>query len=178
MTVRIDDEGTSEDVTFDSPPADAVAGLAVLLGHFYSTNERASFANVERLLRAEAEEAVSPDQTEQVRQLDVWRRSVGVTRNRSLQNQAIKRLITDGRVPNDPDLERYPDAATPEQTISDYFYGDHLHWDSKRDVVEQRAKSPFLDGIYRYEFFKAAAGLSHLYVGFATLVEVAVSRQS
>jgi hypothetical protein len=68
-----------------------------------------------------------------------------VTRNRSLNNQAIKRLVADGRAPNDPDLERYPDAAPPDQTISDYFYGDHLHWDSKADVVEERERSPFLD---------------------------------
>jgi hypothetical protein len=85
-----------------------------------------------------------------------------VTRNRSFNNQAIKRLVADGRAPNDPDLERYPDAAPPEQTISDYFYGDHLHWDSKADVVEERERSPFLDGLFRYEFFKAAAG-RHIY---------------
>ena len=86
-------------------------------------------------------------------------------------------MIAHGLIPNDPELERYPDAAPPEQTISDYFYGDQLHWDSKRDIVAEREKNPFLDGLYRYEFFKAAAGLSHLYVGFATLVEVAIAQQ-
>jgi hypothetical protein len=156
---------------------DAVAGLAVLLRHFYSVNERANFATVLKLLRAEAVAAVSPHNDEQIRQLDAWKRAEGMTRQRSPQNQAIKRLIADGRAPNDPDLERYPDAAPPEQTISDYFYGDHLHWDSKRDVVEEREKNPFLD-LYRYEFFKAAAGLSHLYVGFATLVETAIGSHS
>jgi hypothetical protein len=178
LDVHIDNAGESEDVLFDSPQTDAVVGLAGLFRQFYAPNEKASFAKVLKLLRAEAATNPSQQQTEQMRQLDAWQGAEGVTRNRSLNNQAIKRLVADGRAPNDPDLERYPDAAPPDQTISDYFYGDHLHWDSKADVVEERERSPFLDGLFRYEFFKAAAGLSHLYVGFATLVETAIGDQA
>ncbi len=124
LRVKFDRNSGSEDVIFDSPPADAVAGLTVLLRHFYSPNERASFATVLKLLRAEAALRASSDQAEQLRQLEAWERAESTTRNRSLQNQAIKHLIADGLIPNDPELEWYPDAAPPEQTISDYFYGD------------------------------------------------------
>ena len=49
---------------------------------------------------------------------------------------------------------------------------------SSDEIVAERAKSPLLDGLYRYEFFKAMAGLSHLYVGFATLVDTAIAQQT
>jgi hypothetical protein len=100
-----------------------------------------------------------------------------VTRNRSFNNQAIKRLVADGRAPNDPDLERYPDAAPPEQTISDYFYGDHLHWDSKADVVEERSEARSSTS-FPLRVLQGCGRASHLYVGFATLVETAIGDQA
>jgi hypothetical protein len=171
-------KGGAEVVTSDVPAADATAGFAVMLRHFYAPAEKASFQTVLKLLQSETAQDPSPLQADRFAQLEVWKRVEGRTRNRSIQNQAIKRLIADGRAPDDPELERYPDHAPPEQTISDYFYGDHIHWDSKADVVDERAADPFLDAYYRHSFFEAAAGLAHLYVGFASLVESAMSRQA
>ena len=162
---------------FDSPPADAAAGFAVLLRHFYAPGEKASVETLLKLLRTHAAKERSSEQPEQFTQLDAWKRVEGMTRQRSVQNQAIKKLIADGRAPNDPDLETYPDVAKPEQVMSEYFYGDHLHWDSKAHIVDKRSEDPFLDAWYRYGFFTASAGLAHIYVGFASLVESAMARQ-
>jgi hypothetical protein len=177
LEVKIHDGDSGEDVLFDSPPADATAGFAALLRHFYAHSEKASFATLLKLLRTHAAKEGSPKQAEQFTQLDAWKRVEGMTRQRSVQNQAIKKLIADGRAPNDPDLETYPDVAKPEQVISEYFYGDHLHWDSKADIVDERGEHPFLDAWHRYGFFTASAGLAHIYVGFASLVESAMTKQ-
>ena len=178
LEVRMDRINSKEEVLFNPPPPDATAGFAALLRHFYSSNEKASFQTVVKLLRAHSVQEASTRRGEQLAQLDAWKRVEGVTRQRSIQNQAIQRLIGEGRAPNDGDLETYPDVAPPEQIISEYFYGDHLHWDSKAAVVDERGESPFLDAWYRHGFFTAAAGLAHIYVGFASLVQQALSKHS
>jgi hypothetical protein len=178
LEVKMDQLGGEQEVLFNPPAPDASAGFAALLRHFYSSNEKASFLTVMKLLRTQVAGENGPEQAEQLNHLDAWKRAEGLTRQRSVQNQAIKRLIADGRAPRDPGLDTYPDVAPPEQIISDYFYGDHLHWDSKASVVDERGENPFLDAWYRHGFFTAAAGLAHIYVGFAALVQRAISKHS
>jgi hypothetical protein len=165
LEVKMDQLGGEQEVLFNPPAPDASAGFAALLRHFYSPNEKASFPTVMKLLRTQVAGENGREQAEQLNHLDAWKRAEGLTRQRSVQNQAIKRLIADGRAPRDPDLDTYPDVAPPEQIISDYFYGDHLHWDSKASVVDERGETPFLDAWYRHGFFTAAAGLAHIYNG-------------
>jgi hypothetical protein len=178
LELRMDRLDSEEEVLFNPPPPDASAGFAALLRHFYSPTEKASFRTVVKLLRTHAVHEAGARQSDQLGHLDAWKRVEGVTRQRSVQNQAIQRLIAEGHAPNDGELETYPDVAPPEQIISDYFYGDHLHWDSKASVVDERGESPFLDAWYRHGFFTAAAGLAHVYVGFASLVQQALSKHS
>jgi hypothetical protein len=166
-----------EDVSFDTPPADAMAGFAAILRHFYSPNEQASFSMVLKRLRTHSATQDERCKADQFAQLEKWRKVEATSRKRSVQNHALKQLIADGRVPNSPDLDTYPDVAPPEKLIGDYFYGDHLHWGDYAEVVNERAKSPFEDAWHRYAFFVATAGLGHLYVGFATLVETALGNQ-
>jgi hypothetical protein len=161
----------------DAPPRDAAAGLALLLRHFYSPNERASFHVVWGLLNTEAFRQVDDHSEQRRSELTSWKKAEGRSRARSIQNQAIQRLIAQGRVPRDPDLSTYPDPAPPAVTISDYYSGDYMHWDEKADVVDERAADPFLDAMFRLAFFSAAAGLAHIYIGFAAVVDAAISLQ-
>jgi hypothetical protein len=175
MTVRIGDDGLTETIDADLPPADAVAGFAALLRHFYSPEEKASFRAVSNLLNRENTLRADDRSTTRAAALKAWQEIEGRSRRRSIQNQAIQRLIVNGVAPRDPDLETYPDPAPPEEIISDYFYGDHLHWGRKAAVVDQRATDPFTDAYFRTAFLNAAAGLAHIYIGFAALVETATS---
>jgi hypothetical protein len=178
LEVKMDQLGGEQEVLFNPPAADATAGFAALLRHFYSPNEKASFLRVVKLLRTQVAGENGTERAERLDQLDAWKRAEGKARQHSVQNQAIRRLVADGRAPRDPDLDTYPDVAPPEEIISDYFYGDHLHWDTKASVVDERGESPFLDAWYRHGFFIAAAGLAHIYVGFAALVQRAISKHS
>jgi hypothetical protein len=86
---------------------------------------------------------------------------------------AVERLAAIGEAPSD--LDGYPDQRPPEQSISHYFYGDHIHWGDSAAVVEQNRESAFTDAWERLAFLNATAGLAHLYVGFAVVAEAALA---
>ncbi len=64
------------------------------------------------------------------------------------------------------------DAYAPEQVLSAYFYGEHIHWD-QGSQVEAWAKDPLDDARHRLLFLQAIGQLSSLYIGFAALVVTA-----
>ena len=50
-----------------------------------------------------------------------------------------------------------------------YNYGDLIHWEARTDV---RVGTPaYLAAWQRFQFFLAAAGLAHIYIGFGELVK-------
>jgi hypothetical protein len=54
----------------------------------------------------------------------------------------------------------------------------HIHWDSKADIVDERAADPFLDAFSRHASSPPLQGLlPQLCIGFAALEEAAMSRQ-
>lgn len=179
LQVRLGDgTGAVEDFTSNDPPYDAVAGFSVLLRQCYAQGEKASFKRVMDILWQATARAAGAKEAERHDQLTRWQKAVSATQTRSVQNQAIKVLIRRGVIGDDPDLERYPDRDEPQRLLSDYFYGDAIHWDKKADVLDQRGQDPLTDVLYRHDFFNAAANFAHLFIGFAALVEAALIPQS
>lgn len=177
MTVNVGEGGIQEEVVENIPPFDAVAGFSVLLRQCYAPDERASFKKVMDILWQVVARTDGSEEAARHDFLARWRKAVGGTQARSVQNQAIKALIRRGVIGDDPDLERYPDSDTPERLLSDYFYGDTIHWDKKAEVVEQREQDAVTSAFFRHDFFNAAAGFAHLYIGFAALITVALEEQ-
>ncbi len=171
-TVTLSDKGGLEIVDSNFPPPDAVAGFAVLLRQCYQHTEPASFKKVSDIVMHLAHATTDLRRDERIEEVKRWTSAEGALRNRSLQNCAVQRLIEIGEVPPDPDLDHYPDRLSPEKIISEYFYGDHLHWDKKATIIDDRARDPFLDAHHRESFLRAGIGLAHIYIGFAALVEV------
>jgi hypothetical protein len=174
LQVRLGDAGSADEITSNDPPYDAVAGFSVLLRQCYAQDENASFKKVMDILWQATVRVGGAGEAERRDQLARWQKAVSDTQTRSVQNRAIKELIRRGVIGDDPNLARYPDSDEPQRLLSDYFYGDAIHWDKKAGVLEQRGQDPLTDAFYRHDFFNAAANFAHLYIGFAALVEAAL----
>jgi hypothetical protein len=61
--------------------------------------------------------------------------------------------------------------------ISIYNYGEDIHWGDKRDQVAAWDASPFDSAWMRMACFEAMAGLAHVYLGFAQLVDAVLTDQ-
>jgi hypothetical protein len=154
------------------PPRDAISGFAAIFRQVYSPEEPASFAKVMALLMNAARETADGNADERLTLLRSWGRAVGVLRNKTLELLLLERLAKEGKWPRLTDEDQAL-PRTPEQLISDYYYGDHIHWADKAALVEQREQLPFLDAWHRFTFIESAIALSHLYIGFSVLIEAA-----
>jgi hypothetical protein len=172
MTVKLG-SGSIEDVETRFSPRDAIAGFAVIFRQFYAPEEPASFNTVMTILMRKANELQDADAQERIDALRSWGKAIGRLRNTTLEVLLLERLAKEGKWPpltvEDRKLPR-----TPEQLISDYFYGDHIHWAEKAELVEERTEEPWVDAWHRLTFIEAAVALSHLYLGFSILIETGV----
>jgi hypothetical protein len=157
--------------------ADVTTGFATLFRQIYADDEKASFNAVQAILMRHTKASADADQPTRNAMLRAWGSAIGKSRQQSVRKSAFLKMIDEGLAPPLPahELEHYPDPEPPAKTISTYFYGDHIHWDDKHghaSVVGGR--DPFDDAWYRIAFLEAAAGLSHLFIGYAMFVRAAV----
>jgi hypothetical protein len=61
---------------------------------------------------------------------------------------------------------------SPEEVLSAFFYGDHLHWDRAAERRASWAEDPVFDVYYQFHFLGAVAALRWHYVEFGALVEI------
>ena len=66
----------------------------------------------------------------------------------------------------------------PSYYLSAFNYGDLIHWDRKRDVLEKWGESEVEKHMQRYAFVEAAASMALAYIGFSEVVRRAISLQS
>jgi hypothetical protein len=180
VTIHIPDDNNPgpEEVETNWSAADVTTGFATLFRQIYADDEKASFNTVQAILMRHTKATADADQATRDAILRAWGSAVGKSRQQSVRKSALLKMMDEGLAPRLPDheLERYPDPETPAQTISTYFYGDHIHWDDKHghaSVVSGR--DPFDDAWHRMAFLEAVAGLSHLFIGYAALARTAAS---
>jgi hypothetical protein len=172
MHVTLTPDGV-EEVETTWPPTDSIVGFATMFRQFYADDEEASFNAAQAILFPAAQAEVD-DETNRVEELRRWGRAVGISKEKSIDRSAHEALAAVGMMP--PLEGNYPDRDKPARVISQYFYGDYVHWSSKKghsETVARREQSPFDDASYRYEFLKATIGLAHLYLGYGEVIRVA-----
>ena len=64
----------------------------------------------------------------------------------------------------------YGNEHPPSYYLSVFNYGDLIHWDRKRDVLEKWAESDVDRHRQRFAFVEAAASIALAYVGFSEVV--------
>jgi len=173
MTVHVSDDGKSEKIVERRSPPDIIAGFAAIFRQFYANQEEASFSAVKAIAFQAALGAADAPGALRLDELKIWGKAAGKLRMHSMHRLGLEKLVEEGRLAPLPEITagQYPDPEYPAQVISSYFYGEHLHWGDKAPVLEKQATDPFTDARGRLFFLESAAGLSHIYIGFAVLLE-------
>ena len=69
----------------------------------------------------------------------------------------------------------YREEHAPSYLLSAFQYGDLIHWDEKRSVLEAWQQAEYTGARQRHAFLSGAAAIAHLYIGFAVLAETATA---
>jgi hypothetical protein len=173
MTVHVSDDSKSESIVERRSPPDVVAGFAAIFRQFYANQEEASFSVVKGMAFQAAKAATDASAKSRLDELKIWAKAAGKLRMHSMHRLGLEKLVEEGTLAPLQEIAagEYPDPEYPAQVISSYFYGEHLHWGDKASVLEKQATDSFTDARGRLFFLESAAGLSHIYIGFAVLLE-------
>ena len=68
----------------------------------------------------------------------------------------------------------YGNPHSPSYYMSAYNYGDLIHWDRKRQTVEEWEQNAFQRDWQWLSFVEAARSLAYLYIGFGQVVRAAI----
>jgi len=153
------------------PSAESVRAVAVLFRQLYANEEPASYERISGLLRKHVEGDHDDEAPIRRATLDAWREAQAKLRAHWLERLVIRKGQELGRIP--PEVAHQQEPYSPEQVLSAYFYGEHIHWDRRSVQVEAWAKNPLDDARHRLLFLQAIGQLSSLYIGFAALVVTA-----
>ncbi len=171
ITVRPHDDGSGERVESAFSSKEITRGFTTLFRQFDSSDERAGFLQVQRILREANVAAADGLADERAAVLGAWGKARGRLRPHNLKVRVGQKLRDEGRMPNAIPGE---DRDSPEMVISAYQYGDLIHWGAKSTHIESAESDPFAHALQRMDFLEAAVGLTHVYLGFALVVQAAL----
>jgi hypothetical protein len=174
MTVNIDDGGLAESVETQFATSEITRGFTTLLRQMHSKekSDPARFVRVHEILKTTTERAKDDQTDERLEQLDAWKKARANLLQANLKVLVGQKLRAEGRMPAGIPGEG---GMSPQTLISAYQYGDLIHWGPQRDKLEAVKNDPFEDAMQRMSFLDAAAGLSHVYMGFSLVVRSALA---
>jgi hypothetical protein len=165
LTVFVN-ESTEEAVKTSFQSKEITRGFAVSFRQFHSDGEPASFRRVHGIASRLAQDRLAESDW---RELKAWGKARSQLRGRPLKvlaGQELRRqsLWNSPQIPDD-----YP--PYPEELISLYQYGDLIHWDRKREDLSALTATPWDHAWQQMRFLEAVAGLAHLYIGYAMVIQ-------
>jgi hypothetical protein len=171
MNVDIADSGEGEDLTTAFPERDRQIGFSTLLRQCDSPSEQAPFKRVADILWRASQESQDGggDSHEQI--IASWRRASGRLHARSLNQLVREKLAREEQL----EILDYEEEHAPNFLLSAFQYGDLIHWDEKRAVLETWDQDEYTASHRRLAFLAAAVGIAHIYIGFAVLAATATA---
>lgn len=172
INVDIADSGTGEELTLAFPEKDRQIGFSTLLRQCDSPSEQAPFKRVADILWQASQ--ASPDGGERDTRPQIlagWRRAAGRLHARSLNQLVREKLAREEHL----EILDYEEEHTPNFLLSAFQYGDLIHWDEKRSVLEAWEQDGYTASHRRLAFLAAAVAIAHIYIGFAVLAEAATA---
>jgi hypothetical protein len=168
--VTIADKTNEETVVLDFPRRDLQAGFATFLRQCHSEADDASFEYVHEILSTPAASATNASRAERIRQLELWQDVV-----RRLRAKSLNQLVRDRIVAEEGwKICDFEEEKKPTELLREHNYGDLIHWGSERGALPSQEQQ-FEAAYERSEFFDAALGLAHAYIGFGELARAAVT---
>ncbi|MEU8631435.1 hypothetical protein AB0C38_04640 [Amycolatopsis sp. NPDC048633] len=162
--------GTTEVTLERFPPRDSMIGFASMWRQLYTEAELGSFINVHNIVGRINSEVGDSAQPERAETLKKWRQVQNRLKATSLKEQVGAKLQGGNRnfIPRHHDLN-------PQQLVSLYLYGDWIHWGESREDYAAFVADPVMGPMRDISALETMASLSHVYMGFASLLKSAFS---
>jgi hypothetical protein len=172
LNVDIADSGRGEELTRAFPEKDRQIGFSTLLRQCDSPSEQAPFTRIADILWQASQGSQDGRTRERRAQIIIsWRRACGRLHARSLNQLVREKLAREEHL----EILDYQEEHAPNFLLSAFQYGDLIHWDEKRSVLETWEQDEYTAGHRRQAFLAAAVAITHVYIGFAVLAETATA---
>jgi hypothetical protein len=159
------------DIELDYPSDESFAAAALAFRQLHSGQEAASFEKVQgRLFKAIAQLPMEARRAPK-KILQQW-----ISARGKLMNQLLETIVCRKAAPENGPTD-FPYSyynIKPESLIRTFQYGDTIHFSTERDNLAALTENATNDAYYKYAVLLAITGLSHIYFGFALLVETAL----
>lgn len=153
----------------DYPSDESFLGASAAFRQLHNDGEPACFTNAYNAL-FKAMKLLPEEQQAAIKDIVLqWRAARGKLMNHTLQtltgvkaaNATLDNPVSYGNV-------------NPDELIRTFNYGDSLHFGDAREQLDDLLADPFHEAYYKYAALLSIVGLSHLYFGFAVLLESAL----
>lgn len=135
----------------------------------HNDGETASFTNAHNAL-FKLLKTLSEQQQAAIKEIvPQWRAARG-----KLMNQTIQTLTALKAANATLDNPVSYGNINPDELIRTFNYGDSLHFGDAKDQLDNLLADPFHESYYKYAALLSIVGLSHLYFGFAVLLDSAL----
>ena len=153
---------------FDPPSDESFLGASAAFRQLHNDGESASFSNCQRIMFEVLNALPDQERTELEPVLRAW----GSAR-RKLTNHTIQTLVTMKATNATLDNPISYRNIKPDQLIKQFNYGDSLHFDIEGDLADLLSDDHY-EAYYAYGALISILGLSHLYFGYAVLLDQAL----
>ncbi|WP_308124346.1 hypothetical protein [Rhodococcus qingshengii] len=152
------------------PSHESFAGTSATFRQLHNDTEHASFIAARRELNTAIERLDSDVVTELRPVVKTWSKA-----RASLMRTMASTQICEKLKPGQPDdAPRSLKGVVPEELIKTYNYGESLHWGDQKDAVADLENDIYNENFHKRCCIQAMLSLSHLYFGFAVLLEAAL----
>lgn len=163
-------KGREWEVKLVDPPSDeSFLAASAVFRQLHNENESASFTNacnalfkVIKLMSEDEKSAIAPIVT-------AWRSARGKLMNNTIQTLTI--MAATNATLDKPISFR---NINPDVLIRQFNYGDSLHFDVESGLVDLMGDDERHEAYYSYAAMVSILGLSHMYCGFAVLLDRAL----
>ena len=168
---RADDGRTQQTVSAEFPPREAIRGTTVLFRQLYSTEERASYTKVRKIIGRRIHECADKDRDHRDEMQRRWNKAHGQLRAYLLTFLA-DRTVCEARgwatnmIPN-ADVK-------PEAMIKLFQYGDLIHWGEGAEELSRLSEDEFNQAWNTLHYLETMIQLSHFYLGYSLLAKAAI----
>jgi len=165
-------QGVDSEGYIDRPDDEVMRGALTLFRQIYVGSEPASFGVVKNILARRSLERGEAG-TEALRQIRMWAQAHSDLERAPLPTLADEAVIAceEGREPGPVD---WPEDLRPDTLIKTYAYGDFIHWGDRAQDRQAYASSVAMDVLTMSHLLDVVCGFSHLYMGFALVVNQAL----
>ncbi|MBL3737096.1 hypothetical protein [Mycobacteroides abscessus] len=156
----------------DYPSEESFAAAAVCFRQLHSGREAAPFDKAKGRLSKAVQQLPEKHRSSANDILEQWKAARGKLMTELLDTIVCRKAAPPNPPPNFP-ISYY--NIHPEDLITTFQYGDVIHFTDRRENLKTLTENSTNAAYYRYAVLLAITALSHLYFGFALLIEAAMS---